>query len=130
MSRINVYVRPTAGSGTMYPLPVANIKLPVTSQVTLQFIALDLDDDKEPFDLVGYDIKFVVRKEKYPISDDDMIIYKDNANIDLDNTGYFEVALTHDDMAQIPSEYWYSVDFTNLLTGNYRQSLGKFILLP
>jgi len=118
-------------NSVLHPQPPVGIKVPRSSDVTLNLMLVDLGNNKSPIDLSGRDITFTVRREKY--SDNTTVIEKqigDGITIDPQNNGYVNVALTAAELTLLPTEYWYDIAISSPTGGIIRHSLGKFTLMP
>jgi hypothetical protein len=132
MTRRYIYVRSAMDNMTMHPLPVALFKLPRSGDTTLQLIAVDLGDDKEPLALTGATITFTVRKRLYPDGEDDIMFIKstgDGISLVSGSVGYFNISLTAEDLDIAPTQYWYDLTIESAGGNTYRQAMGKLMLL-
>ncbi len=133
MPRISVFIRPVINVSTMHPLPVADLKLPRGTDVTLQIQVLDVGNDKERYDLTGCEVEFIARKEKYPVDETEVLFIKTTENgvvIDEEAAGYLEISLTAEDLDLLPTYYWYDFNIITLTGEIIRQPRGRLILLP
>jgi len=133
--RINIYLRTRINEGGLHYKPGPVIQARQNSDLTLNLALKDLSSGKNPINLPGlgvFNVDFIVRKLKYPISGADILIARECSWVD---SGYVVATLTYDDLAITATDYWYDILVKSqgaLYEGagsTKRPPLGRFIVV-
>jgi len=140
---LTLYVRTRLNSTGLHYAPAPVLEALRNTDCTIDLQILDLAHDKDPMPL-SYEltyIRFVARRNKYPVDSDDIFV-------DLSTEDAIGISITDPDLSKItitiagehlnvaPSQYWYDLQIwtsgipENLEDFNVRQPLQKFIVLP
>ncbi len=133
--RVSVYLRNLMNNSSMVPVPVTEFITPRASDVTLQLYVVNMGEDKEPLDLTGCDIDFIIRKYKHYADENDIVVHKhiDNGiyiNDDHAVIGFLDIDITADDLNLPANKYYYSLMITTPYSEVLRQAMGRFALIP
>lgn len=133
--RVNIYLRNMINNSSMVPIPITQFITPRCSDVTLQLLIVNLGEDKEPLDLDGAEIDFIIRKNRHYCDDSDILVHKTINNgvyveTDYASDGWVDVDLTANDLDLAACRYYYDLRIVNNEDQLIRQAMGKFTLLP
>lgn len=109
---LDMYLRTRITETGLYPKPSSIIEGAFHSALFINLQLRDIAYDKVPINLKDKTITFLVRRNKYPVDNDDIIILKteqDGILVVDEDLGLIEIKITSDEMNHIPSDYWYDV---------------------
>jgi len=109
---INIYLRTRINEGGLHYKPGPVIEARQYSDLVLNIQFLDLSSDKSPINLNMTHVRFIVRKHKYPVSNDDILIdLHSNSGITHKSVhqGIASVNIISEILTIPTTDYWYDV---------------------
>jgi len=106
---VSVYLRTSVNSAGLHYVPGPTLEARQKSNLNLNIYLFDLSSGKEPINLPGlgvFDVRFIVRKHKYPASGADILIDEECIWVE---GGKVNVSLTSDQLNLHVTNYWYDI---------------------
>lgn len=138
---LGIYLRTSISEGGLHYKPGPVIQARQNSDLILNMQIIDLSKGKSPHSLHMKHVRFIVRKDKYPRSEEDILIVLDsNSGIvhESVSNGLVKVHIPHEELDLPVTDYWYDIllydlgefDFGNLNATEdeelIRPPLGRF----
>ncbi len=112
--RLSIFLRNIISEGGLHYKPGPEIVARQNSEITLNLVIRDLANDKKPFNLLTLgplSMEFVIRENRYPESEEDILISATGSGGDILwlYGGAVDITLKPEDLDIPTSNYWYDL---------------------
>ena len=108
---VDIYVRTVINSAGLHYVPNKTLLARKDSDFEIDIVIKDLSNNKEPLDLTDKTVEFIVRKNRHPVSQFDILLYE--AYVfqvgQGGENGKVTLKIPHSLMDLPASEYWYDL---------------------